>query len=52
MTPLALGYFQMMADFIRDGRIGGHYETRRSLSPTGSHAVEDDNVAVFRVQCG
>jgi pimeloyl-ACP methyl ester carboxylesterase len=24
-TRFAPGYFQMMADFIRDGRIGGHY---------------------------
>ena len=24
-TRFAPGYFQMMADFIRDGRIGQHY---------------------------
>lgn len=28
-TRFAPGYFQMMADFIRDGRIGGHYGNAR-----------------------
>jgi hypothetical protein len=30
---LALGYFQMMADFIRDGRIGGHYGNAQITQP-------------------
>jgi uncharacterized protein len=32
-TPFALGYFQMMADFIRDGRIGGHYGNAQITQP-------------------
>jgi uncharacterized protein len=44
-TRFAPGYFQMMADFIRDGRINGHHGTRRSRGPIGSHSVEDDSVA-------
>jgi dienelactone hydrolase len=32
-TRFALGYFQMMADFIRDGRIGGHYGNAQITQP-------------------
>jgi hypothetical protein len=32
-TRFAPGYFQMMADFIRDGRIGAHYGNARITAP-------------------
>ena len=32
-TRFASGYFQMMADFIRDGRIGAHYRNARIYRP-------------------
>jgi uncharacterized protein len=32
-TRFAPGYFQMMADFIRDGRIGGHYWNAQITQP-------------------
>ena len=32
-THFAPGYFQMMADFIRDGRIGGHYGNAQITRP-------------------
>jgi uncharacterized protein len=32
-TRFAPGYFQMMADFIRDGRIGGHYGDAETTQP-------------------
>jgi hypothetical protein len=32
-TRFAPGYFQMMADFIRDGRIGDHYGSARITRP-------------------
>jgi uncharacterized protein len=35
-TRFALGYFQMMADFIRDGRIGEHYGNAEITQPARS----------------
>ena len=32
-TRFAPGYFQMMADFIRDGRIGEHYGNAKIAQP-------------------
>ncbi len=32
-TRFAPGYFQMMADFIREGRIGGHYGNAEITRP-------------------
>jgi dienelactone hydrolase len=32
-TRFAPGYFQMMSDFIRDGRIGGHYGNAQITQP-------------------
>ena len=45
-TRFAPGYFQMMADFIRDGRIGGHYgkaEIAQSKARQGSRAAFIDS---------
>jgi uncharacterized protein len=33
-TRFAAGYFQMMADFVRDGRIGGQYGNAQIARPT------------------
>jgi uncharacterized protein len=35
-TRFAPGYFQMMADFIRDGRIGAHYGNAQITQPVRS----------------
>ncbi len=35
-TRFAPGYFQMMADFIRDGRIGNHYGEAAITEPKGT----------------
>jgi hypothetical protein len=32
-TRFAAGYFQMMADFVRDGRIGEHYGNAQITQP-------------------
>jgi len=36
-THFAPGYFQMMANFIRDGRIGGHYGSAEITEPVRPH---------------
>jgi uncharacterized protein len=37
-TRFAKGYFQMMADYIRDGRIGGHYGSA-DIARTDKHSA-------------
>jgi len=40
-TRFAPGYFEMMADFIRDGRIGEHYGNARITHPPRQHQLHD-----------
>jgi hypothetical protein len=50
-TRFAPGYFQMMADFIRDGRIAQHYgnaEITRPVAPQTSHNAAKMKAAFHR----